>query len=280
MLYELDGILRVKMFGKVSQKHGAWHNGNKPVDNIVLYCIDGEINMEMAENHFLIKPGDLLLIPRGTLYRPLPGGSCRYYFYHFKTDIPSDVKNIPNNIIIAPHTGLNDGFAYTCMSSYRSVVDIPLHVKNVPHYVSDILIRAEQLRPNANFVDQLLLDNSLRELLIHMAKSNLPQYSKNLTAILQYIENHYFENLGISSLSQEFSLSQSYIARLFKKELSKKPSEYINGLRISVAKTMLLETDLSVAQIAEKVGFSDIYYFSRVFKKLVGISPAKTRNRK
>jgi YesN/AraC family two-component response regulator len=59
-----------------------------------------------------------------------------------------------------------------------------------------------------------------------------------------------------------------------------KPSEYINNIRISVALSLLLETNLLVSEIAEKSGFSDVYYFSKVFKKNIGVSPLKVRTRK
>ena len=72
-------------------------------------------------------------------------------------------------------------------------------------------------------------------------------------------------------------MSESYIARLFKKELGCKPSEYINRIRISVAKTLLSETDISITEISEKTGFSDVYYFSKTFKRIEGVSPSEIR---
>ena len=60
-------------------------------------------------------------------------------------------------------------------------------------------------------------------------------------------------------------------------KLNCKPSEYINNVRISAAETLLRETDMSVSEIAERVGYSDVYYFSKTFKRLVGCSPSKIR---
>jgi AraC-like DNA-binding protein len=102
-------------------------------------------------------------------------------------------------------------------------------------------------------------------------------YVAQFQIIINYIENHYADNLSLSALATRFSLSQSYIARIFRKELYCKPSEYVNKIRISVAKTLLAQTNLSVSEIAEKVGFLDVYYFSKVFKKIIGTSPIKYR---
>jgi len=84
----------------------------------------------------------------------------------------------------------------------------------------------------------------------------------------------------LSVLSEKLGLSQSYIALLFKKELACKPSEYINNVRVTVAKTILSETDMPVSEISEKVGYSDVYYFSKIFKKIIGVPPSKIRSHK
>lgn len=55
MLYELAGIVKVKMFGNVSQMHGAWHNRVRLADNIVLYCTEGEIHMQLADDPMLLE---------------------------------------------------------------------------------------------------------------------------------------------------------------------------------------------------------------------------------
>lgn len=277
MTFSLDREIRVKMFGHVSQKCGNWHNGARTSDNLVLYCTDGEINMEIEHESFHMQEGDLLLIPCGALYKPLDGGSCRYYFFHFEATELTDTNDALHYMIISPHIGLSEGFGYTCVSSYVSTVNVQQQIKNAPYYIRDIFKRAERLRPNANFSDQLLLDHLLRELLIHIGDTLCPQQNKHLKEMLDYIEHHYFENLSLSSMANRFSLSQSYIARLFKKELSCKPSEYVNRVRISVAKTMLSETDMTVTEVAEKVGYSDVYYFSKTFKRVVGSPPSAMR---
>lgn len=277
MIYNLDAAVRVKMFGHISQKCGGWHNGARPGVDIVLYCTDGEINMQLDHEVFHITTGDLLIIPRKTFYKPLDGGACQYYFFHFEAELCSDINEIPQHVIISPHANLTDGFAYTNESRYSAVTKVRQHIKHTPYYIKNIFERAKDLKPNISFSDQLRLDLLLKELLIYMGEPNAPYKNKHLTDMIAYIEQHYSDDLCLSALSKRFSLSQSYIARLFRKELSCKPSEYINRIRISVAKTMLTQTDQTVTKIAEAVGYSDIYYFSKVFKQIVGCSPLKVR---
>ena len=277
MVYNLDYPFRVKMFGNVFQKSGNWHNGKKSSANILIYCTEGEMNIKINEKVFNLKRGDLLFIPENSLYIPLEGGCCRYYFFHFSAPEAEENEEICPNIVISPHTGLTEGYAYSCDTDYTSVCHISQYIENIPFDARNIFERAAKLRPNSSYSDQLLLDHFLKELLIYLSSISPGKTYKRLMEILEYIEQNYYKSLSLSVLAENFSLSKSYIDRLFKKELSCKPSEYVNKVRISVAKTMLLQTDLSVTAIAEKVGYSDIYYFSKIFKQIVGCSPLKAR---
>ena len=120
MVYSLDATVKVKMFGHVSQKHGRWHNGAKSPDSTVLYCTDGEINMDIGGKIFHAEEGDLLLIPRDTLFKPLDGGKCKYYFFNFEAEVLPETRELPNYIAIVPHAGLKDGHAYSSVGKYDS----------------------------------------------------------------------------------------------------------------------------------------------------------------
>ena len=278
MVYDLDCNPKAKMFGKVSQKQGAWHTGLECEDNIVLYCTEGIIHMQIGETVLRVQPTDLLLIPANTFYRPLAGGSCQYFFFHFAAAPLPDTAEIPSSIAIAPHTKLKKGYAYTCTENYASLVRLPIHAPSAPKHMEELFHKAEMLKPNRSFSDQLLLDNLLRELLIEMGKATAPRGNRHLSEIRSFIDRNYSQSLTLSSLAETFSLSQSYIARLFRTELGMKPSQYINRIRISAAKAMLAQTDLPVAEIAEAVGYADIYYFSHVFKQVTGLTPSSFRS--
>jgi AraC-like DNA-binding protein len=72
-------------------------------------------------------------------------------------------------------------------------------------------------------------------------------------------------------------VSESYLSQIFHRELGLSPWDYLNRLRIHVAKELLSTTRESITQVAGRVGFDDAAYFSRVFHKLVGESPHSYR---
>ena len=96
-------------------------------------------------------------------------------------------------------------------------------------------------------------------------------------SVIEYIDAHYYENISVDFIASRFYISTSYFSHLFKKRAKKSLVEYLNETRIRHAKAILENETLSVGEIALKVGFSDINYFSRIFKREVGMTPTEFR---
>ena len=90
--------------------------------------------------------------------------------------------------------------------------------------------------------------------------------------IIDYIEKNYMENLSLPELASHFNMSVSYFSHLFKQYAQKSVVECINETRIQHAKSLLEKEENSIKDIALRVGFSDINYFSRKFKAITGIT--------
>lgn len=102
-------------------------------------------------------------------------------------------------------------------------------------------------------------------------------YYMYIYKILQYVNDHYSEDLTMADLSKVTGLSVDYMARRFKAVMNMSPSEYIRRFRVAKAMELLADDSLSIAQIADMTGFSDISLFSRVFKSTVGLPPVSYR---
>lgn len=101
----------------------------------------------------------------------------------------------------------------------------------------------------------------------------------NVEEIRLYLESHYMESITLESLSQRFFLERTYIGHMFSRMIGSSPIKYLTAVRIQKSKELLRFTDDTLAEIAEKVGFSSEQYLSRVFKGLEGISPREYRKR-
>ena len=88
--------------------------------------------------------------------------------------------------------------------------------------------------------------------------------------ILEYIHNNFKYKITITDLANLFNYNNSYIMRLFKKEMGISIIDYINKLKIYKSFTLLLNTDDSILKIALNSGFSSLEYYSETFKKVTG----------
>ncbi|OKP98892.1 helix-turn-helix domain-containing protein [Paenibacillus sp. P46E] len=98
-----------------------------------------------------------------------------------------------------------------------------------------------------------------------------------MTDIVKYIEQNYPSDLSLQEVAGKFYVSREYISRKFKQEYGINFSDFIGNVRIDKAKLLLQNPNLKLSQISEMVGFHDVKYFSKVFKKQVGCSPKDYR---
>ncbi|MFW5985528.1 MAG: PocR ligand-binding domain-containing protein [Halanaerobiaceae bacterium] len=91
---------------------------------------------------------------------------------------------------------------------------------------------------------------------------------------MNFIRDNYNQDISLQKVASEVGLSSSYFSKMFKEEMNISYSDYLNKVRVAKGKE-LLKRGLSLAEIAQKIGFNDQSYFSRVFKRFVGVSPGR-----
>ena len=101
--------------------------------------------------------------------------------------------------------------------------------------------------------------------------------NKPIRIAKRYIAENYYKPLTLEIVSRETGFNPNYFSSMFKKEAGVNFSEYLIKVRIENAKEMLLNTEQSVEDISFAVGYSDIKYFSRIFKKYMGVTPTEFR---
>ena len=97
--------------------------------------------------------------------------------------------------------------------------------------------------------------------------------------VRRYIEEHYAENLSLARLAEMVNANEYYLSHAFKKITHYSPQQYIMRRRVGKAQCLLVYTSLSLVEIAARVGYEDSNYFSRVFKKIIGMSPKLYRQK-
>lgn len=100
-------------------------------------------------------------------------------------------------------------------------------------------------------------------------------HSKIIRKCENYIFKHLFEKISLNQLAENVNMNASYLSDLFKRELGLSITEYILRMRIEEAKRQMVSTDHTLADIYESLCFHDQSHFTKVFKKIVGVTPKK-----
>ena len=106
-----------------------------------------------------------------------------------------------------------------------------------------------------------------------------PNAQVYIDVALHYIRANYHTALSIKELTEILGVSQPYLFKIFKGAFGKSPKQFLSDYRISQAKTLLAETDLTVAQVAASVGYHDGLSFSQYFRLKESLSPSAYRSR-
>lgn len=101
-----------------------------------------------------------------------------------------------------------------------------------------------------------------------------------LADIMYYIDQNYKKNLKLESIALIFGYNSAYLGKIFTKSMGENFNSYVDKVRINYAKELLLQDKLKVYEIAENVGYKNLDYFHKKFKKYVGFSPAEYRKQK
>lgn len=127
-----------------------------------------------------------------------------------------------------------------------------------------------------------ILIGKLQDLSLISSKLQNPAHNSDVKAYrfkkaLNYITNHYNENITLEEISKEVGLSPKYFNKFFKDLTGETPFGYLISYRIEQSERMLINSDSSITKIAMDCGFSDASYYIRTFKKIKGKSPSKFR---
>ena len=109
--------------------------------------------------------------------------------------------------------------------------------------------------------------------------SDKEQNSPAIRIVKRYIRENYKEDISLSSAADRANISAVYLSRLFKKEEGINFLDYLNQYRIDEAKKMLKDVQYNILDVADESGFKNTRYFSKIFKKNVGITPSEYRKR-
>ncbi|GIO16314.1 transcriptional regulator [Cohnella xylanilytica] len=232
--------------------------------HILIYCADGEGWVEIDGRRAIVKEGSLAVVPANVPHRYGASAESPWsiYWLHLHGELAADYLAL---------YGLGQGVVKLPASAYSAWAD---SFERCCRLLSD--------KPYS-LPAQTLVSQTVGLLLgtVGMSAVSSPRDRKreqDLERAIRYMNDRLTETVSLSELAACSGVSRQHLVHLFKKETGFPPIEYFLRLKMQKAGQLLSLTDLTVKEIAAAVGVGDPYYFSRLFKKLMGVSPAHYRS--
>jgi AraC-like DNA-binding protein len=133
---------------------------------------------------------------------------------------------------------------------------------------------------SANILCHGKIKSIMYDLLFQLSQYSLKTHLRKYSMIergIEYLENDREQALSVAEIAALCNVSEVYFRKLFKEYSGVSPAEYRTAAKIFKAKNYLKQEDLSIADIADLLGFGEVSYFIKVFRKRVGVTPAKYR---
>lgn len=234
--------------------------------NKLYYIEDGEGQITINDDVYYPKKGDFMFIPEGCehAYTTLHQQPYTKFWCHFTAYVGSNplasILSFPYHI----HVRSDD-------EKIISLFQKLLHVYHAQDAFSPMLIQSTLLE---------LIHRYLKSCNTKKIKPKSPESSKDLSLLLQYMEQHLNRKITLQDLAAVVNVHPNYLVRLFKLQFGFTPINYLNLQRIHRAKELLNIDKLSISYIARETGFDTPYYFTQVFKKHTGLTPTEYRKLK
>jgi len=261
----LEKLPQYHMSGKSVNETPLKHHKRILKDYELFFVTDGELWMEQQQT-VCVKKGEVLLHVKDELQYGTKATKCDFYWFHFD----GEVRIFEKEEDVRAFCGQGEKWIFFAEHFMPKNLDrLILMLTELNHY---------GFENNDDLVKECLTGALLAELACQYNQTFAPYAEdKRFAEILGWISLHYTEDISLTELAEHFAYNPKYLSALFKKFTGKTPKSYLIEKRIGLAKRLLQSGTDSIKQVARSVGFLDEYYFMRVFKKEVGMTPKNYR---
>ena len=146
-----------------------------------------------------------------------------------------------------------------------------------PYYIDAISSKYARIIEEADEIPQEMMWQMVRDYCAYVRRYSLKEFSPAVQKVMNYVNLNVSEPLTLKSLAAMCFISPSYLSALFKQETGTTLIDYINTQRVNRAAQLLEQNNHSIAAVAEEVGILDVNYFTKIFKKTLGVTPTRYR---
>ena len=240
---------------------------------LLVYVLSGTCTYNIENSMYQVKKGDMLVLNPGVHHGKImtPGEDIMELHTGFGNIF---IDGLPKNHLIEPDS---------C-----PVIGLQDYEQEYLKCCSDICCEQENNEPGS----ELMLKINVMKLLVLFLKttrSEQQQAEKSLvnfdsseksaivSTLMTFMGDNYMRTISLDTISKSIYLSPAYISKVFKEEMGVSPINYLIKIRLAKARELLLEGKQSIKSVARSVGYEDVYYFSKLYKKYHAVPPSKVR---
>lgn len=250
----------------ITHDNYRWHGLERQDGPLLLfqYTLNGSGQLDIGQQRMKIQKHQAFLTE-------IPSDHCYYY------DPEQEGWNF-YFILIRPHTILP--FWNEIVQFLGRIPSLPPTSKPI-QILEEIISAAQAGLITDEYIASTYVYSFVIELRKYAESSPIPKkLPDSITSAVQYIDKHYQNMIGQEQLANQLGLSKYQFIRSFTKYMGITPNDYLNRKKIENSLTLLLSTNHSLEYIAQEVGYSSASYYIRVFRKLIGQTPASFRSSK
>ncbi|WP_338541666.1 AraC family transcriptional regulator [Paenibacillus tundrae] len=233
--------------------------------NAFLLVSRGQGEFVLNQTSYLVSHSHVLHGNKGLQMQVISQEPLAYYLILYKTEHTANTD--PLHVLNGLHNALEDSFAL--QTDYPAVLH--QHAQKLYQTWMD---GGDLARFKARAMFQLFLHEIMHQLDQQSAITIKPDI---VDQAIRYIEEHFAESVTLDALSRALNYNVQYLSRKFKSKMGRSPIDYLIHFRMEKAILLLSETDAAVQDIACQVGYDDLFYFIRRFKKHTGLVPGQYR---
>lgn len=256
-LCDVTKDIRINCVGSVDKTDFSTNSVRK--DFYLMYVIKGGVTIQFENAKYYFSDGEMLILKPGTkyFYHTDSKIGINYLWMHFTG---AKIEEILQNCLIETNKITKCGHSASIIELWKKMCNE--FILNDSHF--DVM--------TSSIFTEIITAFSRR--------INSTNSKKHLLKSVHFIHENYSKKINVSDLAKIENLSESHYRSVFTKIFGESPVEYITSRRIENAAYMLESSDKNLEEIAFLVGYNDTYYFSKQFKRKMGISPGKYRKSK
>lgn len=260
-------------FNEQSESYPShWHTAME-----ILMPVDNYYDVNINNEHFHVMPGEVLVVPPGELHELIAPKEGKRFVFLFDITLITKLK----------------GF-----SGIQSLLAQPLYItpESYPQIYEDIYQILIQMRNeyfNKNEYAELTIYSLLLNFFVKFGYNRIntetlfpnvrlykqKEYVQKFNNLMDYIDEHYMEDLNLEDIAVSIGFSKFHFSRLFKQYTNFTFCDYLCYRRIKAAEELLAKPDLSITEISLQAGFSSISTFNRLFKQHKNCTPSEYRSK-